>query len=204
MTKPYFFGYGSLVNRATHSYPDTQAARLSGWQRVWRHTNLRAVAYLTVEPADSMIEGLIASVPNRDWSALDLREHAYDRVAIAPGALEVCKTYETYKIGPECYETYEINVQLYKTKPQNDAPPTLRHPILQSYLDTVISGYFDMFGEDGARAFFATTKGWDAPVLDDRKAPIYPRTTPLDATTRRFVDRALDTLGVERRAVRKT
>ncbi len=200
MTKPYFFGYGSLVNRATHSYGDTQAARLSGWRRSWRHTSLREVAYLTVEPAaNCVIEGIIASVPNDDWDALDQREHAYDRVKLVPGALETRKTYKTYKTGHECYETYEINVQLYKTKPQNDAPPSQRHPILQSYLDTVIAGYFDLFGEQGAADFFASTTGWDAPILDDRSAPIYPRATPIDAATRRFIDTHLDALGVKRK-----
>ncbi|NOX39316.1 MAG: gamma-glutamylcyclotransferase, partial [Alphaproteobacteria bacterium] len=157
-----------------------------GWRRSWRHTNLRAVAYLTVEPAPrSAIQGLIASVPNDDWSALDQREHAYDRVALSPSEVD-------------CAQGAEISVQLYKTSPKNDAPPSVRHPVLQSYLDTVVAGYLDVFGAEGASDFFASTTGWDAPILDDRHEPIYPRTTTIDAATRRFIDTKLDALGVER------
>ena len=32
--KRYVFGYGSLVNSATHDYRDLRQARLLGWQRL--------------------------------------------------------------------------------------------------------------------------------------------------------------------------
>ena len=74
MKRPYFFGYGSLVNRGTHDFDDAHPARLSGWRRIWRHTDLRPVAYLTVVPdASAEIDGLIAHVPDDDWAALDHR-----------------------------------------------------------------------------------------------------------------------------------
>ncbi|MBL3566709.1 gamma-glutamylcyclotransferase, partial [Rhodovulum sulfidophilum] len=83
MQDPFFFGYGSLVNRATHGYRDAVRARISGWRRVWRHTPLRPVAYLTAEPAPGVtLDGLIAAVPGGDWTALDQREYAYDRHAV--------------------------------------------------------------------------------------------------------------------------
>ena len=41
---PYFFGYGSLVNRATHDYVHAHPARISGWRRAWRHVEGRSVA----------------------------------------------------------------------------------------------------------------------------------------------------------------
>ena len=60
MSDPAFFGYGSLVNVATHDYADPRPAMLHGWRRVWRKTNLREAAYLSVEPAnDSTLRGLI-------------------------------------------------------------------------------------------------------------------------------------------------
>ncbi|MEO1425117.1 MAG: gamma-glutamylcyclotransferase family protein, partial [Pseudomonadota bacterium] len=67
MQDPYFFGYGSLVNRATHAHDDAHPATLRGWRRMWRHTALRPVAFLTVVPAPgSRIDGLIAAVPGAD------------------------------------------------------------------------------------------------------------------------------------------
>ncbi|MDX5384038.1 MAG: gamma-glutamylcyclotransferase, partial [Rhodobacterales bacterium] len=38
MKDAFFFGYGSLVNRATHDYGQARAATLPGWRRAWRHT----------------------------------------------------------------------------------------------------------------------------------------------------------------------
>jgi len=186
LAEPHFFGYGSLVNRDTHDYADARPARLSGWRRQWRHTALREVAYLTVERAQGhAIDGLIAAVPRGDWSALDLREAAYDRLHVPPETIA--------HDHPE-----PISVQVYKTRPADDAAPTVRHPILHSYLDTVVTGYFQVFGRDGAVAFFHSTDGWDSPVLNDRNAPIYPRTTPLAPDLRRLIDQMLDDLAVKR------
>ena len=39
----------------------------------------------------------------------------------------------------------------------------------------VVQGYDAVFGAEGVADFFATTRGWEAPVLDDRAAPLYPR-----------------------------
>jgi len=188
MPDPYFFGYGSLVNRATHDYGDARPARLSGWRRLWRHTSLRDVAYLSVvQVQGGVIDGLIAKVPNADWAALDLRENAYDRLPVAPQQIR--------HDHPAL-----ISIEVYMTKPGKDAAPSIRHPILQSYLDTVVSGYHQVFGVAGAHAFFASTDGWDSPILNDRAAPIYPRTTAIDVEVRRLIDTALDDRQVVRRA----
>lgn len=179
MSDPFFFGYGSLVNRDTHDYENTRPARVAGWRRAWRHTSLREVAYLTVaEAPEHAIDGLIASVPNGDWAALDEREHAYDRLHLHDHHVD--------HDHPD-----DISVQMYKTKPGNDAPPTIRHPILMSYLDTVVAGYLNLFGETGVHAFFDTTDGWDSPVLNDRHAPIYPRYVAPNSAETVFIDEKL-------------
>jgi len=183
MKDPFFFGYGSLVNRATHSYPSAYPARVTGWRRVWRHTTLRKVAYLTAYPAPGeTIEGLIAAVPGHDWAALDERERAYDRHTVT---------------GPLDHGApHEVTVQIYAVDARHSDAPDARHPILLSYIDVVAQGYLREFGEDGARRFFDTTDGWDAPILDDRAAPIYPRHQRLTDAEQRFIDRHLDVLAV--------
>ncbi|WP_116086700.1 gamma-glutamylcyclotransferase family protein [Tropicimonas sp. IMCC34011] len=179
---PRFFGYGSLVNAATHSYPDARPARLDGWRRVWRHTSLRPAVFLSVEEAEgSAIHGLTADVPGADWTALDIREGAYRRhkvrVTELPG------------------ET-QIEAQVYAV-PEGDEVAGLRHPILLSYLDAVVQGFVRVFGEDGAAGFFETTAGWDIPVRDDRDAPIYPRAQLLETREREIVDHHLRALRCE-------
>ncbi len=179
MTSPHFFGYGSLVNAATHIYPDTVPATLTGWRRMWRHTAIRDVAFLTVVPdPDCQIDGLLAKVPNNDWAALDAREYCYFRSAVPAADLSH-------------NADRPMDVQIYQTNTDKDAPPSVKHPILLSYLDVVVQGYLQVFGEDGAKRFFDTTSGWTAPILDDRAAPQYPRHQTLSTAERRFVDAQL-------------
>lgn len=177
MEHPYFFGYGSLVNRRTHAHDDAHPARLKGWKRVWRHTSLRPVAFLTAVPDPlSEIDGLMAGVPRSDWAALDDREHAYDRVA----ALEI-----THALP------YRPEISLYTIPDDKHGQPDRAHPVLLSYIDVVVQGYLNEYGEDGVARFFATTDGWDAPVADDRKDPIYSRHQTLSRRERALVDRLL-------------
>ncbi|WP_299685777.1 gamma-glutamylcyclotransferase family protein [uncultured Tateyamaria sp.] len=171
---PSFFGYGSLVNRATHDYPGAQPAQLHGWRRTWVRTEFRDVVFLSVRrDPDTSIDGLIAQVPRGDWAALDLRETGYDRIP-ADGQLSV-------ETGP---------VAVYQV-PDTHQRHGGDHAILLSYLDVVVQGFLREFGQRGVEAFFATTDGWDTPVRDDRAAPLYPRAQVLSAQERALTDRLL-------------
>ncbi|WP_093027952.1 gamma-glutamylcyclotransferase family protein [Ruegeria marina] len=175
MPDPYFFGYGSLVNLSTHDFPDPRPARLKGWRRVWRHTDLRQVAFLTATPAtDCEIDGMIAHVPNDDWAALDAREWAYDRVPV------------TDAVSHDLPHPAEIAV--YAVAAERQSPPSTRYPILLSYIDVVVQGYLHRFGEPGVERFFATTGGWEAPIIDDRAEPRYPRHQALKPAETALVD----------------
>jgi len=183
MSDPFFFGYGSLVNRRTHGYGEAYAARVSGWRRVWRHTHLRPAAFLSVEPAPGVeIEGLIAAVPGGDWRSLDARERGYERQALTAGLAHAA--------------TRPVAAEIYAVAARHAAEPGCRHPILLSYVDVVVQGYLREFGEAGVERFFATTSGWEAPVLDDRAQPVYPRAQVLSARERGLVEAALAALGV--------
>lgn len=182
MADPFFFGYGSLVNRATHDFAEAYTARLTGWRRVWRHTALRPVAFLTAEPAEGVeIDGLIAAVPGNDWTALDAREHAYDRNHVT----------EITRHGVR----RAVAIQVYAIPDGKHGRPDETHPVLLSYLDTVVQGYLREFGEAGVTRFFETTAGWDAPILDDRRNPVYPRHQQLHGDERALVDERLRDVG---------
>ena len=160
-----FFGYGSLVNRRTHAYPGGAPLTVRGWRRAWRHTVLHPAPFLTaVRDPGSEIDGLTAEVPMGDWEALDAREAGYLRSTL-----------------PEGPSIYHIPEGLH-------AAPDRAHPILLSYLDVVVQGYLAEWGEDGVARFFATTDGWDAPIRDDRAAPVYPRAQALTASETALVD----------------
>lgn len=182
-TFTHFFGYGSLVNRRTHGHDDAQPAQVTGWRREWRATTLRPLAFLSVTPDPGCtIAGLTARVAATDWPALDRREAAYDRHALPP---------DTVRPG------IDGHVAIYAIPPGAD-PALNDHPILLSYLDVVVQGFLDHFGPRGAAAFFDTTTGWQAPVLDDRDQPRYPRAQPLLPETGAIVDAALARLQLRR------
>ncbi|MDU8909931.1 gamma-glutamylcyclotransferase family protein [Aestuariicoccus sp. MJ-SS9] len=182
MKHPYFFGYGSLVNRRTHDYDPAHRATARGWRRAWRYTEGRQVAYLTaIADPESEIEGLIAPVPGDDWHALDLREAAYDRLDASS------------HVAHEAPDARSVAV--YAIAPERLRLPDDDHPVLLSYIDVVVQGYLSEFGAAGAERFFATTTGWEVPVLNDRHAPRYPRSQTLSGLERDFVDAALTRLG---------
>lgn len=171
MTKR-FFGYGSLVNTATHLYGEVEPATVQGWRRQWVQSNARPVSYLSVTPDPlSRISGVIANVGDAGWEALDIREAAYDRLTL-----------------PDPH----AGVAIYKASPQHVGDASLGQPILLSYIDVVVQGFFRMYGEDGVRDFFRSTTGWDTPVLNDRAAPVYPRAQVLTDEETAFADGFLE------------
>ncbi|MBB93544.1 MAG: gamma-glutamylcyclotransferase [Rhodobacteraceae bacterium] len=175
MSDPFFFGYGSLVNLATHDYADAHPAAITGWKRAWRYTSLREIAFLTAVPdPQATIDGMIAHVPGDNWAALDEREYAYDRHLV------------TSQVSHPV--TRPLSIAIYAVPDASQHKPDLPHPILLSYLDVVVQGYLQVFGEEGAVRFFDTTDGWDSPVLNDRANPLYPRHQALSPAQQAFVD----------------
>lgn len=182
MNDAFVFGYGSLVNRDTHDYSKIAPASLVGWRREWRHVTGREAAFLTiVQSAGTQIEGVVAHVPQTDWPALDERERNYLR--------ETGNDNVQHDLDPL------TEIRFYHAPRDLHRPSGDARPILLSYLDVVVQGFFREFGADGVHRFFQTTDGWDAPVLDDRLAPIYPRHQDLSAPERDLTDQALRGLG---------
>ena len=178
---PYFFGYGSLVNRSTHAYPDSRPAQLTGWRRAWVRTDGRDVVFLSVVRDDACtIDGLIAAVPGADWAALDAREHGYARLS-SGGSV-------THDLIPS------PDVAHYAVPPEHHQRDG-DHVILLSYLDVVVQGFARVFGTVGVARFFETTQGWTTPVLDDRTSPQYPRHQSLSTDETALVDQHLHAQG---------
>lgn len=178
---PYFFGYGSLVNRNTHSYHEARPATLNGWRRAWVATPRFGVVLLTGVPAPGhRIDGLIAAVPGADWTALDTREAGYARL---PASQDT-----THDLP------HPADIAVYAVAAENMLPRG-NHMILLSYLDVVVQGFDDVFGARGVERFFETTDNWDTAIVDDRAEPAYPRHQTLTARQTALVDSHLNNLG---------
>ena len=176
MQSSYFFGYGSLVNIETHFYRPYQKATAKGWRRKWVSTKYRETPFLSAYFVnEGEISGLIATVPNDDWKALDIREAGYER----------------QRISIKLKKSFSNQVQIYYVPDKNVSKIKSSGGILLSYLDCVIKGYLTEFGEEGAANFFSTTDGWNFQIIDDRSNPIYSRHVELTTAEYRFVDHHL-------------
>ncbi len=180
MSDQFIFGYGSLVNTATHDYGQAHVAELNGWRREWHYTTLRDLAYLSAIPdPNSTIKGVVLKAPAMDEN-LERREQAYARHPVSDIITHSAKTLP------------DINV--FAIPPKVHRPHHAKSALLLSYIDVVVQGYLREFGEAGVQGFFKTTHGWGAPVIDDRANPIYPRHQRLSKQETELTDHYLNTL----------
>jgi hypothetical protein len=190
-----YFGYGSLVNRETLRTRIVAAApaRVAGWRREWQPRPELALdadravhaSLLTVRPApDSAIDGLLVFDHLENLAAVDLRENDYQRRHVPEAALSLAAG--TLPRGCPAY-IYEAD------PPEAEGEPC---PILQSYLDAVLKGFYREHGLRGLEEFIAVTGNFDTPILTDRDWPIYPRAVILSEEDRALFDRLLQRRGV--------
>lgn len=167
MKRIWIFGYGSLINRASlrHTLADVAVGevvpgRVAGWRRSWSNRVAAAGRTgLTVRPEpEGRVNGVAIELLVPDFEALDRREAGYVRAPIEGQTL------------------VDGELWLY-TKP-DAAMATPEFPIAVSYLEVVLSGCLAL-GRDFAVEFLTETPGLVA-LMNDRKAPVYPRRAPLE------------------------
>jgi len=194
-----YFGYGSLVNIDTISPgADVTPGTLSGWRREWKvcgeGEDGQGRCSLSVREArGSEIRGVVAREPRTRLKDLEHRERRYVKVDDVGEAFR-CDARQ--QPGPE-------DLFLFKAAPGHRRWGSDTHPILQSYLDCVLAGFFRTWGEAGIDHFLKTTDGWHVPVLQDRNRPHYPRRVDLDPELADLIDGKLKVLGVSYLAVRE-
>lgn len=174
-----YFGYGSLVNRATLSSSVIAAfpARLNGWKRTWRaRPRMEGETVLPLSPSlltahrapDRAIDGLLVVDGADRLGDLDAREFRYHR-------RDVCLSdFEFSAAVPQ------IDIRIHVYEARAELPPVAGPaPILRSYLDVVMQGFLREFGEAGLRRFVAETEAFHTPIHEDRHAPVYTRSVEL-------------------------
>lgn len=185
-----YFGYGSLVCRATHRTDIIAAvpARLTGWRRMWRaRPDMPGfpAALLSVRREEgAACDGLLVFDRANNLAAVDAREACYRRVELASGELELA--------GPAPLDCPRFVYVAEEEIPLHPQPPR----ILRSYLDAVLLGFLTEHGEEGLRRFLRETEGFDVGIHDDRDAPLYPRAVALDASHHALFACALDEGGI--------
>ena len=168
----FLLGYGSLID--ADSRAGTAGARLDGisvrvaaefgWRRVWNLVAGSGFTALGLEPSDAdappeSINCVLFPVDAPTLAKFDRREMGYDRVAV-PGALVQSLSWMRMPQNGTFY-IYVPKPGARRTRPDAD------HPIVQSYVDLVLSGAL-AYGEPFAREVVETTFGWDTFWLNDR------------------------------------
>ncbi|MFT5259264.1 MAG: hypothetical protein ACI9J2_001754 [Saprospiraceae bacterium] len=186
----HFFGFGSLVNTATHQYSEVHPARVNGFARAWINNDCYEHAFLSVirEPQTN-IQGLLARVWNDDWHELDKREVGYARQSLAPEAWSL-----ENELTQGQLDNF-IDVQLYQHAYGDFAQSD--KPILWSYLETVLFGYYQVFGVTGVHSFIDSTRHWTI-ILDDRSNALYPRYVPATGEANSIVLSAIEKLALKK------
>lgn len=171
-----YFGYGSLVNLGSLRTPYISAhcVTLTGWKRTWlarpkvegSFAADDGLAFLSVTAAaGEQIDGLLITDHASSLALLDQREALYSRVDLAASDLH----HHEQPVSTDNRFLYVAD----EPAAGDDAR------ILRSYLDVVMQGYLQQFGEDGLARFMQTTDNFDCPILEDRDNPLYPRATTL-------------------------
>ena len=187
-----YFGFGSLVNRATLPTDCVEVfpATLKGWRRHWQarpsrsmsSPHLQLIAMLSIHRDPSCdINGVLVVDRMANLPVLEKREHAYNKVALSKSDLFIDNN-EISKFGDIPIHTHVSPVVESTDKPLS---------ILRSYLDVVMQGYYHHFGEPGIDHFLQSTAGFNLAIHEDRKRPVYSRHQLITTAETAIFDRIL-------------
>lgn len=172
-----YFGYGSLVNRATHRTDIVSYSKvtLKGWRREWLarpNNSFGKVVLLSVKRCEtSEIDGLVVLDHARNQASLDERESNYDRHIVADNSITEHNSTIDELITSRAKTKTSIYVATSFPQPEEYG----QYRILRSYLDAVMQGYLNKFGEEGVARFVNSTDNFEVGIDEDRNDPRYPR-----------------------------
>lgn len=174
--RTFIIGYGSLLKRSSlnRTLPQVEEIKpiyLHNYKRSWNAnedmTPTLATTYLGInEESGSKFNAIIFELENIFLDVLDKREFLYDRVEVDSIDIEFIKSNFDLK--------KEDKIWIYLTK--NPNKPSSKLPIIQSYVDTCISGAYEIEQDfnilNFAKDFVTSTDKWSKYWVNDR---IYPR-----------------------------
>ena len=178
------FGYGSIVNNDSRAstlgtaHRPAAAARLLpsyGFTRSWCFTAVTGFTALGLAPCvgcSTPVNGVLFPVNADQLALLDAREGGYTRQRVGREHLQVLPP----PAGASPLDVVDTHheVWVYVPRSEHCAPPSVEHPIVQSYVDVCITGCLAWGGEAFASEFIATTVGWSPYFLNDVPASRRP------------------------------
>lgn len=179
----YIFGYGSLMNsasrRLTGKTGHTAPATITGFVRHWGKIETTTTASpLVVDHGDGKVNGLLLAIHEDELSEFDVREHGYVRAQVASHAV-------TSTLALNASDAVWVYLK------HEPIPPCENTPILQTYVDTVLSGCLEI-SEQFAIQFIENTVGWQHPLVNDRQSPRYINYAGIPDAHRPLIDALLE------------
>ncbi len=178
----YIFGYGSLINSASRQRTGQTAnaipANVKGLIRYWsKIDDSYTLSPLVAAPGDGEVNGVLLAVDDQSLAEFDRRERGYYRILV-----------EHQRIESRANLDSDDQIWVYVTKAPE--PPCNIVPIMQTYVDTVLSGCLEV-SEQFAHQFVKQTIGWHFPRENDRHAPKYGNFAGVEEHHQTFVDHLL-------------
>lgn len=180
----YLFGFGSIINVGTHASwmgDGSQAlkgqranVRASfGYRRSWNFRSSTGFTALGITKdgaaGGTVINGVLFRIPRSMLPGFDRREVGYDRVEINLEHLDLLPGADS--AGGLEFNSLSIadgaKIWVYVPKLSSCAESNEDHPILQSYVDTVMQGCLHWGGPEMAEEFVVTTDSWSPYFLND-------------------------------------
>lgn len=147
-----------------------------GFKRGWTYrspTGFTALGVYRVEEATD-INGVLFRIKHDMLEGFDRREVGYDRVEILRDDIELIQPQSKDDGAVEKHTNHVLlNIQegeriwVYIPKESFCMEANEDHPILQSYVDTVLQGCLEWGGTQMAKDFVATTSNWSPYFLND-------------------------------------
>lgn len=178
----YLIGYGSLMQkeskeRTYSNTGDNVPIRVYGFERSWTckgESVSFSTTYLGVDVSSnksSYLNAVYFKIPSA--AALqnyDTRESFYCREEVVRSKVQLLAS-DSIRRGLPVGQYW-----IYVTRPEYRETPTEEYPIVQSYVDTFLSGCLELETNQKLDGFadecVQTTRGWESPWVNDR---IYPR-----------------------------
>jgi len=171
----YIIGYGSLITKESR-FKTGQTGKcmpviISNYCRSWTARITNKGKYYTAVSIHhlpgSVINAVITEIKSSELSSYDKREINYNRIRIP---ISNIKKYKTGKsISNAVVWTYIIN-------PKYSKPASYKYPILQSYIDIILTGC-NRISNKFMKDFINSTVGWEN-VKDKRYTWVNDRTNP--------------------------
>ncbi|MFD2179606.1 gamma-glutamylcyclotransferase family protein [Veronia pacifica] len=176
----YIFGYGSLINSASRAITGQTKSvipvQVEGLVRQWGHTGSKVMSHLIVTEGSGTCNGVLLEVDSATLSDFDRREKGYKRTFLSETCVKVMNG-----------ENIDCSLPIHVYVTESVVMPSPEHPIVQSYIDTVLVGCLE-FSPAFAESFIDSTSGWDCAFLNDRDNPIYQRVAGVDTNKQAHVD----------------